>query len=191
MATLTVGGTTVFDGATLQSGAVLTSATFPAGHSVQMVQSVKQDSFSTVGQAEVLVTGYNCSITPAKAGSKILVNWNFDTSTSTSLTCYAYLERKIGGADWAKLTAAMGTPSGTSNSAAISHAGGENAWEMQKRTGMYLDSPVYTLTDAVQYRIGVRNENASATLYVGKTGRNNTIYHPVTPSIFILTEITS
>jgi hypothetical protein len=36
MATLSVGGTTVFDGATLQSGAVLTSATFPTGHVIQM-----------------------------------------------------------------------------------------------------------------------------------------------------------
>jgi hypothetical protein len=62
---------------------------------------------------------------------------------------------------------------------------------MQKRSGMFLDTPSYTLTDAVQYRIGVRNENGAATIYVGITGRNSTIYHPVTASILILTEITS
>ena len=38
MATLSVGGTTVFDGATLQSGVGLASATFPAGTIVKWEQ---------------------------------------------------------------------------------------------------------------------------------------------------------
>jgi hypothetical protein len=176
---------------TATAGTLSSGVIFPAGHTMQMVQSVKQDSFSKVGTGETLVPGYDCSITPIKASSKILVHWNFDTCSSTSMTAYAYMERKIGSAAWAKLTGAMGTPSGTSNSAAISHAGGENDWEMHKRTGMFLDTPSYTLTDAVQYRIGINNESTSATLYVGITGRNNTIYHPVTASILILTEVSA
>jgi len=47
MATLSVGGTTVFDGAVLQSGAVLTSATFPAGHVIQVYKN--GDAFTATG----------------------------------------------------------------------------------------------------------------------------------------------
>ena len=170
--------------------ASMANCTFPSGHTLQVVQSVKQDGFSHAGQAETLVTGYNCSITPTKAGSKILVYYSFDSSTNTSITARAYMERKIGSAAWAKLTAAMGTETGSGmNTASISHAGGENNWEMHKRAGQFLDTPTYTLTNAVQYRIGIQNESASNTIYIGKTGRNNTAYHPVTASILILTEV--
>jgi hypothetical protein len=51
MATLSVGGTTVFDGAALQSGVtgspaltLTTAATFPAGHIVQVVEATKNDA---------------------------------------------------------------------------------------------------------------------------------------------------
>ena len=58
-----------------------------------------------------------------------------------------------------------------------------------KRAGMYLDSPSYTLGDAIQYRIGLRNEATSATIYVGRTSRDNTLYHPRTASILICMEV--
>ena len=74
MATLAVGGTTVFDGATLQSGAVLTSATFPAGHVLQVV------SYYTTAQGTVVyssvdqvVNGMTMDITPKGADSDFLV----------------------------------------------------------------------------------------------------------------------
>ena len=58
MATLSVGGTTIFDGSALQSGAVLTSATFPAGHVVKVYNKVfkaRQGISRSSGEASTAV----------------------------------------------------------------------------------------------------------------------------------------
>ena len=61
MAELKLSGTSIVSDAsgtpTLNAGVTLNS-TFPAGHTIQMVQSVKQNAFSTAQQAEILVTDY-------------------------------------------------------------------------------------------------------------------------------------
>ena len=45
-----------------------------AGHAIQVVQTVKTDAFSTTGTAFVDITGFNATITPTLATSKILVD---------------------------------------------------------------------------------------------------------------------
>ena len=187
--TVSTTGNTTLAGTSNNLGTIASATNFPAGHILQVVQTVKQDTFSSTSTSETLITGYNISITPTKASSKILVNYSFDTSTNTSITAYAYMQRKIGSADWAHLAGIHGATHGGTSLPALSHGGGENAWEMQKRAGMYLDSPSYTLTDAIQYRIGIRNENSSATCYVGRTSRDNSLYHPRTASILIFMEV--
>jgi len=70
MATLSVGGTTVFDGATLQSGVALTSATFPSGHILQCKGD--RHDFKLAGSA---VVASGSSETP------------FGTSLEVAITC--------------------------------------------------------------------------------------------------------
>tara|TARA_R110002051_G_scaffold47074_2_gene93572 strand:+ start:47 stop:619 length:573 start_codon:yes stop_codon:yes gene_type:complete len=72
MATLAVGGTTVFDGATLQSGAVLTSATFPAGHVLQVVS----DNYNSQTEASSQVKVCDVELTTKQANSKFFYNFN-------------------------------------------------------------------------------------------------------------------
>ena len=57
MATLSVGGTTVFDGATLQSGVDLASATFPTGHIYQMFNVHSIAAQTIAGNSTATVTG--------------------------------------------------------------------------------------------------------------------------------------
>ena len=79
MATLSVGGTTVFDGSALQSGVtgspVLTlpsTTTFPDGHVVQVVTNTY--GTSVVSNTTTLIdTGLFCEITPSNNTNKILV----------------------------------------------------------------------------------------------------------------------
>jgi hypothetical protein len=77
MATLSVGGTTVFDGATLQSGAVLTSATFPAGHVLQVLidEDATQQTFASTTYTS---TDLSIAITPSSTSSKILCQWSME-----------------------------------------------------------------------------------------------------------------
>ena len=76
MATLAVGGTTVFDGATLQSGAVLTSATFPVGHILQVKSTFETDRNSSTDTSTSGIgtdCGLNVTITPVSSTSDFLI----------------------------------------------------------------------------------------------------------------------
>ena len=179
-------GTTTY----LSSG-TLSNLTFPADHIIQIQQTVKQSRFVGAGNTdEQLVTDYNCSITPAKAGSKILVQYSFDTSAGATVTARTYMERDIGGAGYSKLAGIHGAdPGGSLGDPSLSHGGTYVNWMMYKHAGIYLDSPTYTLTNAITYRIGVHCENASYPIHVGSTQRDDTAYHPRTASILMLMEV--
>jgi len=69
MATLSVGGTTVFDGATLQA-ASLTSATFPAGHVLQ----VQHTDYTTQTSFTALTDLVTITITPKASGSDFIIH---------------------------------------------------------------------------------------------------------------------
>ena len=100
------------------------------------------------------------------------------------------MERDIASGGYAKLTGIMGTdPGGSLGDSSLSHAGSTHTWMMFKHAGMYLDSPSYTLSQAITYRIGVQSESSGIPVLVGKTHRDNTKYHPRTASILILMEV--
>jgi hypothetical protein len=76
MATLSVGGTTVFDGSALQSGvtgALTTGVTFPAGHIIQTVMSSPFTTTESTTSTSGVDTSVFSIITPLKNNSKILV----------------------------------------------------------------------------------------------------------------------
>ena len=196
----TVGGASILgsgDIATLpsQSGAsgkVLKSdgtnaawGTDEKGKILQVVQTVLNNRWIGSGTSEQLITGFDCSITPTVANSKIIVQYAFDTSSATSLTARTYMQRQIASASWANLAGIMGT--GSTAKASLSHGGVYANWMINRHSAMYLDNPSYSLGDAVSYRIGTQSEGNS--IYVGSTNRDNTPYHPRTASILILMEV--
>ena len=178
---------------TLNKGTVGSSVVFPAGHIIQIVQTVKNDVFVAAGNTnEQLITGFNRSITPQKTGSKILLHYTFDTSTRDSNTARSYMERDIGNAGYSKLTGIMGNdPGGSAGDPSLSHAGipTGSSWYLNRVAGMYLDSPSYSLGNAITYRIGVQSESSAREIYVGTTHRDSTQYHPRTASVLILMEV--
>ena len=178
----TASGSTI----TLNSGVV-----FPAGHIIQIVQTVKNDTFVGANNTnEQLITGYNCVITPHKTGSKILIHYAFDTSASQTITARSYIERDIASGGYSKLTGAMGNdPGGSAGDPALSHAGTTHNWLSLRRAGIYLDSPTYSFGNKITYRIGVQSELTNTPIYVGTTQRDNSQYHPRTASILILMEV--
>ena len=173
------------------SGSLQWGSGVPANTIIQIVQTVKTDRFIGVGnQNEQLITGYNRSITPHKTGSKILVNYAFDTSASNANTARSYMERDIGGAGYAKLTGIHGDdPGGSLGDPSLSHAGTYGSFQSHRFSAMYLDSPSYTLGQAITYRIGIQSEVSDRPVYVGSTQRDYSQYHPRTASILILMEV--
>tara|TARA_Y100000114_G_C11698060_1_gene297015 strand:+ start:61 stop:654 length:594 start_codon:yes stop_codon:yes gene_type:complete len=192
--TLQVGGNTVIThtgDAGAGTNTINNAVVFPAGHIIQIVQAVKNDVFVGANNTnEQLITGYNCAITPHKSASKILINYSFDTSAASTLTARSYIERDIGGGGYSKLTGMMGNDGGGSaGDPSLSHAGVDIHWMMYKHAGMYLDSPSYSLGNAITYRIGIQSEASGVPVYVGTTQRDSTQYHPRTASILVLMEV--
>jgi hypothetical protein len=190
------GGTVTVDSATVipaagVTGTIGSGVTFPSNHIIQIEQTVKTSRFVIAGNtSEQLVTGYNCAITPVKPSSKILVHYAFDTSASSTLTARSYMERDIAGGGYSNLTGIHGDdPGGTLGDPSLSHGGAYANWMCYRQAGIYLDSPSYTLTNAITYRIGVQTESAGVPIYVGSTQRDSTGYHPRTASILILMEV--
>jgi hypothetical protein len=68
-----VAGTTVLDLPAV-SGTILTTTSPKAGNVIQVVQTVKSDTFSSTSGSLTEVTGLNVSITPTSSSSKILVS---------------------------------------------------------------------------------------------------------------------
>ena len=99
MATLSVGGTTVFDGSALQSGvtgALTTGVTFPAGHILQVKykQITSGTGVTTTATTLMDVTNLFLPITPSDDNNDILIMANIhlyisstDTATWSSATC--------------------------------------------------------------------------------------------------------
>ena len=84
---LTINGTSIALGA---------SDTITAGKILQVVQTVKTDTFSTSSPAEtafVDVTGFSVTITPSATSSKILILWNMMIGSSSDNVTYMKLQR--------------------------------------------------------------------------------------------------
>lgn len=197
MPTLSLGGQTLAtqtgsDAPVLGSVTLNSSQAFPAGHVIQTVQAIKNDSeILPANTSENIISNWTLIITPQKASSKILVCYQFDTSWSTTLTARSYMQRSVdSGSTFAKLTGAMGSdPGGSLGDPSLTHAGVEQNWMMERQSGFYLDSPSYTLGASVQYQIGCASESPSPGIHIGQTNRDSTGYHPRTASVMIGMEI--
>jgi hypothetical protein len=88
MATLSVGGTTIFDGSALQSGVtgtLTTGVTFPAGHTLQVVSYYTDTQGSqTITTSDTVVNSMTIDVTPKGTNSDFLitVRWFGESATS-------------------------------------------------------------------------------------------------------------
>ena len=88
---ITTGSTTGIDASALSTGTVA-AARLPAGSVLQVVQTVKTDSFSTTSTSYTDVTGMSVTITPSSASNKILVLLNATVGSNGGANyCYVLL----------------------------------------------------------------------------------------------------
>tara|TARA_B100001939_G_scaffold116192_2_gene100702 strand:- start:216 stop:815 length:600 start_codon:yes stop_codon:yes gene_type:complete len=197
MPTLSLGGQTLAtqtgsDAPVLGSVTLNSTQSFPAGHVIQTVQAIKNDSeILPANTSENIISNWTLIVTPQKASSKILVCYQFDTGWSSTLTARSFMQRSVdSGSTFAKLTGAMGSdPGGSLGDPSLSHAGVQTSWMLERQSGFYLDSPSYSLGNSVQYQIGCASEASSPGIHIGQTNRDNSAYHPRTASVMIGMEI--
>ena len=131
---------------------------------IQVVQTVKTDTFSTSSSSLVDITGLSVSITPSSSSNKILVMGNVIGSVNTN------------GANMSFQLQRNGTAIYYGDAASLRFQGFEGAnnyadW-MLAFTPIYLDSPATTST--LTYKIQTRTSN---TLYINRTGDDPDSYN--------------
>jgi len=154
--------------ASVINAGTLAGARLPAGSVLQVVQTVKSDTFSTStgGASPVDVTGLSLTITPTSASNKVLVSFSINLSGSDSSTHGVQLLRD-------STPLALGDGAGSRPRMTVS--GGltytpTSQWNAQVLTFQFLDSPA--TTSATTYKLRLVG-NGSATTFVNRTGRDS------------------
>ena len=135
------------------------------GGIIQVVQTVKTDTFSKQSTAFADITGLSATITPSSSSNKILVEARIYLSAGNSAgTSAAKLNFVRGSTN-------IGQPSsGSSNHEATFYSWGSNNY-MEPHSMNFLDSPA--TTSATTYKIQIGADGSAATLYVNRYYSNN------------------
>jgi hypothetical protein len=131
-----VGGTNV-----ITSGRVVNTA-MPVGSIIQVVQTVKTDTFTTTSGTPVDVTGLSVSITPTSSSNKILVLAQIAGGPDATTGWYINLVRNT-------TNLGVGTGGLSYNSTISNYFNNANAWSTEMLS--FLDSP--STTSSTTYKI--------------------------------------
>jgi hypothetical protein len=148
---------------TIKTNAIQTVAGKPilnsTGSILQIVQTVKTDTFTTTSTRFVDITGMSCSITPSSSSSKILIQVGINgCGTVNSTNAYVRLLRD----------ATLIFAGDASGSRACGFGGmyGESVYGVNYAGALFLDSPA--TTSAITYKVQTGNEGAG-TIYINRT----------------------
>mgnify|MGYP001189864012 FL=1 len=139
------------------------------GGIIQVVQTVKTDTFSHNATAFADITGLSASITPKFNTSKILVDARLYLSAGSS-----------GGTSTAKLNLVRGSTNIGQPSGDVAHEATIHSWSsgsyMSSVAINFLDSP--STTSATTYKVQLGADGTAATIYVNRYfGADN--YHGI------------
>ena len=162
--------------------------TLNGGKILQVVSVSKGDKQSWTGTAKTEITNLAPTITPSSASNKILVLGTlYSSSNVASVTAYNVVERSINSGSFTTIGNHIDV-SDSNSTQAHGHGGPFNGtWNLMNSSINFLDSP--NTTNAIVYKWFLRSEDPGSTMYINRTGRNNTIYHPKTISVLTLMEI--
>ena len=179
---LTVVGNFTSTGTLASSSRGITRSSMPAGSILQVVQTVKTDTFTTSSTTPVDITGMSVSITPTSSTSKILVT--IDLKWTTYAHCDVYLLR-----NGTKIY--FGDLSGNQTQALLHGyaSGGPDDYGLAYGHATFLDSPA--TTSAVTYKLqGAVPYSASYIIAVNYMRPNeNNAYNARVASSMTLMEI--
>jgi len=165
-----VAGTTVLDlpatsGTVLTSASSVTRSQLPVGSVLQVVQTIKTDTFSSTASSFTDVTGLTVSITPTSSSSKILVILSIAGMNGSTTGSTARLARN-------------GTGIGVATSASSRNAGGTAEMYHARSdtfltyTSIVLDSPATTSSITYSGQI-IAGSGGSYTTYINRSSTDS------------------
>ena len=150
------------------NGSNWVNAADATGKILQVVQTVKNDTFSAAGVNNVKyeVTGFSATITPSSTSSKIYAVMNLHATTQAGAYVEAYLERN---------NVNIGGNASSPFNIAGHMASQADTFALASVNFNYLDSP--SSTSALTYRvlIGQRASASTTTIWVNRTAQGGTL----------------
>jgi hypothetical protein len=160
----------------------LSAAKLPTGSVLQVVQTVKSDTFSTSNTSFVDITGLSATITPTSSSNKILVQVAIGSLSSTA-GVISYLTMLRGST---YIAAGDGAAGVLNQQYAGSTGTGSGYYGNLGATAIYLDSPA--TTSATTYKIQLAAYGGQ-TSYINRSAYDSTPYNGRTISSITLMEI--
>ena len=158
------------------------------GGIIQVKQTVKTDTFSTLNETFTDVTGLSVSITPKFSTSKIMVSYSGCGGSNQNRVGHIRLARVIGGTTTTDIF--IGDQSGASQAQASSTFVQTNSYYVSSFTGTFIDSP--STTDAVTYKLQLAAGDQDYQVHIGRSHDNNNEFsRSTTPSQITVMEISA
>jgi hypothetical protein len=147
------------------TGTILTTTSPKAGNVIQVVQTVKSDTFSTSSTSYTDVTGLSVSITPTSSSSKILVLVNMTCGMGADYVFFTRITRAGTAID-------IGDAAGSRTRATTGgYQGGTGiTFQTIPQNIMFLDSPA--TTSSTTYSVQVATENSGGIVYLNRTAND-------------------
>jgi len=152
------------------AAAAVTAPKRGAGAILQVVSHNLSSTFTTTATSKTDVTGMSKAITPSAASSKIKVTFSFDydieENSDSNVLGFVYINRQVA--------------SGSDSDIAGIALGARNVGAGNEYNGsaiITLDSPSYSLGDAITYKMRCENYSSGSTISVSasNTPRTSTI----------------
>lgn len=149
------------DGSTTISGNATCSGTatgFGGGKLLKVENFVYQANSSVVSSNDAFVaTPVTCSITPSAASSKILVMYSIAVGPDNGVRGGTALYRNINSGGWSIASGLQAAANG-SNQRGSGITNGPNQWTPAQNSNSFLDTPSYSVGNAIEYKIYVWSE---------------------------------
>jgi len=164
------------------TGTFLTSATttgFPAGSVIQVVSTIKTDTFSTTSGSLTDITGMSVSITPTSTTSKILIQFSLGQAGPAAAAAF--------GVALLRGSTVIGAGDTAGSRISTSIAGIADGDRSNSQSFCFLDSPSTTSSTTYKLQIYVNSGN---TVYINRsTNDSNSSVYARTASTITVMEI--
>lgn len=164
-------------GTILTGSSAITASQLPAGSVLQVVQTIKTDTFSTTSGSLTDITGMSVSITPSSASNKILVQYSLGLVQPSSPAVF--------GVALLSGSTVIGAGATAGSRRLVSSSG---IFEGDRGSGQvftFLDSPATTSSTTYKLQIYI---NGGLTIYVNRsaTDLDNTTYNRTASTITVM-----
>ena len=159
-----------------------------SGGIIQVKQTVKTDTFSTLNETFTDVTGLSVSITPTRSDSKIMVSYSGCGGSGQNRIGHIRLARVIGGTTTTDIF--VGDQGESNQARASSTFVQTNTYYVSSFSGTFIDSP--STTSAVTYKLQLAAGDQDYQVHIGRSHDNNNEFsRSTTPSQITVMEISA